>query len=239
LLFAVISIRPNIAFAISQLAKFLNNPSLAYHKVADRALMYLYNTRQLFLRFGGQDNLVVASDASFANNSTDRKSLQAFVMKLFGGLIGWRANKQDTVITLTTEAELLALAQAAKESMYVSRLLQKLIIDFNDQTIQIECNNTQTINLVIKEIALLRTKLWHVNIHNYWLRQKVQNKIISVNYTPSAQIMADGLTKALSSTKWQTFLDQMGLSDGTIHRSEGSAKDKVEKLTSFLEELYP
>jgi hypothetical protein len=75
LLFATISIRPNIAFAISRLARFLNNPSLAYHKAADRALIYLYNTRQLFLHFGGQDNLVVASDASFADNSTNRKSL--------------------------------------------------------------------------------------------------------------------------------------------------------------------
>jgi hypothetical protein len=45
LLFAAIFTRPNIAFAISRLAKFLNNPSLAYHKAADRALMYLYNTR--------------------------------------------------------------------------------------------------------------------------------------------------------------------------------------------------
>jgi hypothetical protein len=51
--------------------------------------------------------------------------------------------------------------------------------------------------------------------------------------------MTDGLTKALLSTKWQTFLDQMGFSDEIIHRSEGSAKDKIEELTSFLEELYP
>jgi hypothetical protein len=75
---------------------------------------------------------MVASDASFADNSTNRKSSQAFAMKLFGGLIGWRANKQDTVTTSTTEAELLALAQAAKESMYISKLLQELTIDFND-----------------------------------------------------------------------------------------------------------
>jgi hypothetical protein len=53
LLFAAISIRPNIAFAISRLAKFLNNLSSAYYKAADRALIYSYNTRQLFLRFGG------------------------------------------------------------------------------------------------------------------------------------------------------------------------------------------
>jgi hypothetical protein len=45
LLFATIFIRPNIAFVTLRLAKFLNNPSLAHHKTANRALMYLYNTR--------------------------------------------------------------------------------------------------------------------------------------------------------------------------------------------------
>jgi hypothetical protein len=52
-------------------------------------------------------------------------------------------------------------------------------------------------------------------------------------------MMADGLIKALSSTKWQTFLNQMELNNGTIYRSEGLTKDKVEELTSSLEELYP
>jgi hypothetical protein len=88
LLFAVIFTRPNIAFAILRLAKFLNNLNSTYHKAADRALIYLYNIRQLFLRFSGQDNLMVASDASFADNNINRKSLQAFAIKLFGGLIG-------------------------------------------------------------------------------------------------------------------------------------------------------
>jgi hypothetical protein len=53
LLFAAIFIRPDIAFAILRLAKFLNNFNSAHHKAANRALMYLYNIRQLFLRFGG------------------------------------------------------------------------------------------------------------------------------------------------------------------------------------------
>jgi hypothetical protein len=66
---------------------------------------------------------VVASDAFFADNNINRKNSQAFAMKLFSGLIGWRANKQDTITTLTTKAELLAFAQAAKESIYVNKLL--------------------------------------------------------------------------------------------------------------------
>jgi hypothetical protein len=77
----------------------------------------------------------VASDASFADNSFDRKSFQAFAIKLFGGLIGWKANKQNTVIIFTTEAELLALAQAAKETLFVSILLQELSVKLNDHII--------------------------------------------------------------------------------------------------------
>ena len=66
---------------------------------------------------------------------------QGYAMKLFGGLIGWRANKQDTVTTSTTEAELLALAQAAKESLFVSRLLTELSVRLDDNKIRIQCDN--------------------------------------------------------------------------------------------------
>ena len=71
---------------------------------------HLACTRYLGLQFGSDNDLRVASDASFAHNTLDRKSSQAFAMKLFGGMIGWRANRQDMVTTWTTEAELLALA---------------------------------------------------------------------------------------------------------------------------------
>ena len=58
---------------------------------------------------------ICASNALFADNFVDRKSLQKYIMKLFGGPITWRANKQDTVTTLSIEAELLALSQIVEE----------------------------------------------------------------------------------------------------------------------------
>jgi hypothetical protein len=88
-------------------------------------------------------------------------------MKLFRGLIGWRASKQETVTTSTTEAELLALSQASKEALFVSRLIKELKIKLDDNHIRIECDNKQTIRLVTKEIATLQTKLHHVDIHNH------------------------------------------------------------------------
>jgi hypothetical protein len=146
-------------------------------------------------------------------------------MKLFGGLIGWRANKQDTVTTSTTEAELLALAQAAKETLFVSRLLTELSVDLDNKQIKIECDNTQTIKLVNSEVTTLKTKLRHVDIHNHWLRQETQRGTIQVEYTPSAEMMADGLTKALPAGKWKGFLHQLGLKDVKTRHGETTLRE--------------
>ena len=72
-----------------------------------------------------------ASDASFRDNTMDRKSSQGYIMMLFGGAITWRANKQDIVTTLSTEAELLALSQAAKEALFMGRLFKALLLELN------------------------------------------------------------------------------------------------------------
>ena len=200
-LYAAVISRPDIAFAVSRIARHSINPSEQHHEAVNRLIRYLDKTRHYALRFGGEDDFVVASDASFADNTLDRKSSQAYAMKLFGGLIGWRANKQTTVTTSTTEAELLALSQAAKESIFVSHLIKELGVTLDDQRIQIQCDNTATVRLVESELPTLNTKLRHVDIHNHWLRQEAQNGRITVKHTRSAELMADGLTKALGKAR--------------------------------------
>jgi transposase InsO family protein len=213
LLYAAVITRPDIAFATSRLARFNCNPGPEHHKESDRVIRYLVKTQGLALQYGNSDVFEVASDASFADNSIDRKSSQAYAMKLFGGTIGWRANKQDTVTTSTTEAELLALSQAAKEAIYVSRLVKELGVTLDDAQIDIKCDNKQTIRLVNADIAVLQTKLRHVDIHNHWLRQEAAAKRIRVSYTPTDSMIADGLTKSLTARKHQQFVRQIGLVD--------------------------
>ena len=148
-------------------------------------------------------------------------------MQLFGGLIGWRANKQPTVTTSTTEAELLALSQAAKEGIFIGRLLSELGVklDSDRHGIRILCDNKQTIRLVNAEIAQLQTKLRHVDIHNHWLRQEASNGRISVEYTPSEDMLADGFTKALQNNAFKTFVQQLGLVDIADRLKESHLKE--------------
>jgi hypothetical protein len=74
LLFAAVTTPSEISFATSRLARFLMNPSEAHYDPADRVLLYLDDTSSLSLELGGGSNLVVASAASFTDNTFDRKS---------------------------------------------------------------------------------------------------------------------------------------------------------------------
>ena len=69
-----VTTRPDVAFAVSRLARFLINPGLLHHKVANKVINYLVNIKNLTLYFGGFNNFKVVSDALFADNTLDRKS---------------------------------------------------------------------------------------------------------------------------------------------------------------------
>jgi len=134
------------------------------------------------------------------------------LFKLFGGPIDWHSTKQKTVTTSSTEAELLALSHAAKETIWWNRLFKEIELDPGHQP-SIDCDNKQTIRLLTTDNPQLTTKLRHVDIHNHWLRQEVQRGNIHINWIPSAQMPADGLTKALPRQKHEVFIRQLGLID--------------------------
>lgn len=77
----------------------------------------------------------------------------------------------------------------------------------------IYCDNQQTLRLLQKEDPKLATKLKHVDIHQCWLRQEVQNDRIKVEWISTQDMVADGFTKALSPQKHQLFVRQMNLVD--------------------------
>ena len=117
-------------------------------------------------------------------------------MRLLGGTIGWRATKQDTVTTSTTEAELLALANAAKEVLFTERILKGLSLRFDRPTVIYE-DNKQILRLVCDENMKFSTNLRHVDINNHWLREVVQQERLAIEWVPTSEMIADGMTKQL------------------------------------------
>jgi hypothetical protein len=152
----------------------------------------------------------VASDASFADDISTRRSTQGYVMTLFRGPIAWQSVKQKIVTTSTTEAELLSLSHAARETTAICRLFTQ--IRFNtDQQPMIRCDNRQTVGLIQRPRPELTTKLRHVDIHHFWLRQAHKQGIVEIEWTPTEDMIADGMTKALPPSTHRKFLRQLGM----------------------------
>ena len=120
-------------------------------------------------------------------------------VKPFGSPVDWRALRQHTVTTYTTEAELLAVSEAAKSLIWWKRVFAA--IGFNPKhQMQIRCDNKQIMALLSKEDHHVCLKLQYVDIHQHWLRQKVQKGSITVNWVPvtvssNMSILVDYLTE--------------------------------------------
>jgi hypothetical protein len=142
-LYTAITIRPDVAYAASQLSHFLTNPSMEHMAAVDWTIRYLFGTRFLGIMYSGDlsnTDLVITSDASFADDVETRRSSHGYTVSLFGGLIAWKAARQDTVTTSTTEAELKGVGSVAKETMALKRLFKEIRLDLG-QLWTIFCDN--------------------------------------------------------------------------------------------------
>lgn len=116
------------------LSQWLTKPERRAHVIAaEQTISYLYGTRYHSIEFDGscdpQCVFRAASDASCADN-IGRKGSQGFIFTfLVVQLIGQRENNGLLVTTSTTEAELVALSEAAKYLLWMKRLLHSIEFD--------------------------------------------------------------------------------------------------------------
>ncbi|KAI0997575.1 hypothetical protein K3495_g10612 [Podosphaera aphanis] len=231
---AAVSTRPDIAKAHSILAQFNQNPSERHLEMADHLISYVYGSRKLCLSFdGNKDPWQVFCDASYADHK-DRKSSQGLLFKMFGGSVEWKATKQKTVTTSTTEAELLALSVIGSHCYWWDRFFS---LSFRTGMIPaIKCDNQQACRLANGDSEILPTKLRHVDIHQHWVRQEVKSGKMVVQWVPTTEQEADGLTKLLSRQKFETSgLGSKGYSPGGLVYP-GKKSRKVEKIRTIEEE---
>ncbi|KIM65440.1 hypothetical protein SCLCIDRAFT_112814 [Scleroderma citrinum Foug A] len=110
--------QPDIAFAISTVAQFSNEPGMVHWEAVKRIYRYLAGTKGLALTFGaGKKGLEGYMDVDGASQE-HRHAISGYAYILDGGAVSWMSKKQElvTLITLSTaEAEYVAATHAVKE----------------------------------------------------------------------------------------------------------------------------
>ena len=200
--------RPDIAFAVSTVAQFSTYPGLIHWEAVKRIYRYLIGTKKLALTFGmGKRGLEGFTDADGASQE-HWHAITGYAYILDGGAISWASKKQELVTLSTTEAEYVAATHAAKEGVWLCRLIGEVFHPLLHPT-PLYSDNQSTIALT--KDGSFHACMKHIDIRYHFIRFAVDNHTFHLIYCPTDSMVADTLTKALPSIKAKHFAASLGL----------------------------
>lgn len=98
------TMRPDIAFAVSRLSRYMHEHSLQHWNSVKHLLRYLNGTIDAGISYNcnkKQTECIWYADVDFAGDKDDRKSTSRYVFMRGGGAISWRSKKQTIVAQST------------------------------------------------------------------------------------------------------------------------------------------
>jgi hypothetical protein len=175
--------RSDTTLIVSKLAMYLTNLTQEHLNAAEHCAEYLLFNKTDGICLGANDDGDVLRlegfvDASFADNVDDRRSTAGLMFKFGRGPIFWKSGRQSLITLSTTEAEYVAMTQAAKEAVFLKRLITE-ILHQKQEPVVIHEDNQPAIDLLKRPSgADSRTK--HIDVRYHFIRQEVERGSITV-----------------------------------------------------------
>ncbi|KAF1333661.1 Integrase catalytic core protein, partial [Globisporangium splendens] len=182
--------RPDIAFAVGMVARFMESPQVVHWTTVKRIFRYLQGTKSHGIRF---------------------KSTSGYVFKMVGGPVSWGSKKQSSVSLSTSEAEYIALSLAIQEGKWVHRLLCEILTAAGADCpkLVIHEDNQSCIKMTKNPVNHGRAK--HIDIKFHHIHDEVKSGAVGVVYCETAKMLADLLTKGLPGPRHQDLTTALGI----------------------------
>lgn len=221
LLYLMLGTRPDIAFAVCQMAKFAANPSVEHLNKALYIMKYLSGTRSYALIYSGKPNtgfyaycnLSYGDDQSDPPIQTDvgpillRKSTQGYFFSLANACVKWHSSTQKTVAPSSTAAEYMSLADCARDCVWYKNLFSEIQRPLQYVTVYADANGA--IFSAQNPVAQKGTK--HVDIRHHFVRDQIEQGNIQLFRVDSTDNPADMFTKNLGPQLFLKHRQSLGL----------------------------
>lgn len=199
LLYAAISTRPDISYAVNRLSRHVQAPLERHMNAANRVFRYLAGTRDIGLTFGRESRsdamrIDAFSDADWASDKGDRKSISGWIARVNGDPISWQSKKQTSVALSTCESELYAECAATQELQWLRGLMKELGV--KRRTAILYGDNQSAIATAKNGVRTERSK--HIDIKYSFITDVIERGRMEMKWIPTQQQQADILTKALN-----------------------------------------
>ena len=206
LMYAVIGTRPDLAHTITVLSQFSSAPNEIHLQAAKHTLRYLKGTMDWKLVYPKNStmDLTCFSDSSYGSSLDDRRSYSGYVIRLGNAAVSWCSQKQRSVAVTTTEAEYMALSLTSRQLVWIKRGLDQL-----RQTAHYSVTSKQGTgvdyyllgdnqgSLELTKNPRINSRSKHIDIHYHCVREQLEAGDFSIVYIPTADNLADILTKYL------------------------------------------
>ncbi|GMI95521.1 cysteine-rich RLK (RECEPTOR-like protein kinase) 8 [Hibiscus trionum] len=197
LMYAMVCTCPDLAQAVGQVYKYMSKPGRSHWEAINWIFRYLKATVGHGIVFGSQrhDPLIVGyvdSDYAFT---------------LGGGPICWKSTIQYVVALSTTEVEYMAVAEAAKEALWLIGLVK--VFGIRQGGVQLHCDSQSAIHLAKNQVYHARTK--HIDVRFHKIRELIASGEILLQKVYTADNPSDMLTKHVTTGMFKHCLDLLNV----------------------------
>ena len=207
--FAATWIRFDIAYPVSQLARFCAAAGSSQWAALHHLMEYLEGFSSLQLtyrrRTGASIDLLTGyADADWGNSSS-RRSTSGNLMLYNKSPIMWRSKMQKTTALSTAEAEYYSASTAGVDVLYLRNLLERLGFAQGNPT-QVFEDNTACIEWGNNVIGG-RERAKHIDIRKHFAHEVIQNGKMRLVQVATALQLADIFTKPLHYPQWKACVE--------------------------------
>ena len=218
LLYLANNTRPDIAFAVSQVARYTHSPKESHAKAVKMIIRYLARTQDkgLIVKSDGSFNMRCWVDADFSGmharepqeNKASAKSRYGYIITFAGVPLVWKTQLISEICLSTLHAEYVGLSNALRALIPLRHITTELLsfLDLpSDKPVEVHCtifeDNQGAYLLATNQRITTRTKYFNVKYHFFWSYvhhpDKNPNGWLVVIKCPTDLMNADYLTKGL------------------------------------------
>uniref|UniRef100_A0AAV1UCN5 Polyprotein n=2 Tax=Peronospora matthiolae TaxID=2874970 RepID=A0AAV1UCN5_9STRA len=205
--------RPDIAYAVSFVSRFMEKPQEEHWVAVKRIFRYLQGTKMhgICYKPSAKIDFRGYSDADWAGDLADRKSTSGYVFMLLGAPVSWGSKKQPSVSLSTSEAEYIALSLAIQEGKWINRLLCEIMAAANEEgpELVIREDNQSCIKMTKNPVNHGRAK--HIDIKYHHIRDEVKRGEVKLEYCETTLMLADIMTKGLHGPRHKDLTAALGI----------------------------
>jgi len=139
--------------------------------------------------------IVLYSDSDWAGDTESRISVTGYVIFLQGCIISWKSKAQSCVTLSSSEAELMALSEAAKEIRFIYELLKAMDVKVQ---LPIICRVDNVGAIFMAENVTATPKSKHMDTRAKFVTQFITDGFLKIIFVKTSDNTSDPFTKNVS-----------------------------------------